>query len=96
MSDSNTSLKLNVGGTVPLRDAVYIVRASDAELLELLERGEYCNVLCGRQMGKTSLMVRTKARLAEKGFLTAEVDVAGRLDNVRNASEATTDKGRKQ
>jgi WD40 repeat protein/nucleoside phosphorylase len=72
-------LKLQVGGAVNLRKAVYIVRPTDDELLELLERGEYCNVLCSRQMGKTSLLNRTRGRLDERGIHCAMIDVAGHL-----------------
>ena len=58
---------------------MYIIRPSDDEVFDLLSRGEYCNVLCSRQMGKTSLLMRAKRRLAEFGVKTASIDVAGFL-----------------
>ena len=70
-------LDLKLGGAVNPRKYVYIVRPSDDEVFRLLEAGEYCNVLCSRQMGKTSLLLRTKTRLAEAGVKSAQVDLAG-------------------
>jgi hypothetical protein len=84
MVTPTSELKLQVGGTVNPRTGVYIIRPSDAELLALLERGEYANVLCSRQMGKSSLLVRTKARLHEKGYATAAIDVAGYLGTMND------------
>jgi DNA-directed RNA polymerase specialized sigma24 family protein len=80
-------LRLQVGGTVNPRTSIYIVRPSDDELLRLLQRGEYANVLCSRQMGKSSLLVRTKARLHEQGYATAAIDVAGYLGTMGDADE---------
>ena len=53
-------------------------------MFDLLERGEYCNVLCSRQMGKTSLLLRTKEYLSKKGVRTASIDVAGYLGSPEN------------
>jgi|GEM_PF-1904142 len=79
--------KLKAGGAVDFQTSVYIVRPSDDELLRWLESGEYANVLCSRQTGKTSLLKRTKARLAERGYATAEVEVAGYLGSPKDAAE---------
>ncbi|MDQ2695729.1 MAG: AAA-like domain-containing protein, partial [Pseudomonadota bacterium] len=79
MTDAPQPLRLQAGGAVNWRTSVYVIRPSDDQLLALLEQGEYCNVLCSRQMGKTSLLKRTRARLKEKGVKTAEIDVAGAL-----------------
>lgn len=82
-----TKPRLQVGGAINPRTSVYVVRPSDDELLRLLEGGEYANVLCSRQMGKSSLLMRTKARLAEKGYRTAAIDVAGYLGSSSEADE---------
>src|SRR5438105_4537109 len=60
------------GGTLPLDASSYVERQADRELLADLLEGEFCYVLDTRQMGKSSLMVRTAARLREQG---ATVDV---------------------
>ena len=76
---------LQVGGAVNLRQSVYIVRPTDDQLLALLERSEYCNVLCSRQMGKTSLLQRTRQRLRAQGVRTSAFDVAGVLGSPPDA-----------
>ncbi|WP_224363550.1 AAA-like domain-containing protein [Hyalangium versicolor] len=75
MSDASKP-KLQAGGTINSTKHVYIVRPTDDELLDYLLGGEYCNVLCPRQMGKSSLMIRTQACLVERGVRVAEVDMA--------------------
>jgi DNA-directed RNA polymerase specialized sigma24 family protein len=87
MSTSDHELRLQVGGTVNPRTGVYIVRPSDDQLLQLLERSEYANILCSRQMGKSSLLMRTKSRLAKKGYAVAAIDVAGYLGSSSDADE---------
>jgi Tol biopolymer transport system component len=64
------------GGTLWSEASSYIVRPADEELYRLTLAGEYCNVLAARQMGKSSLMVRTANRLREAGVRTAILDVS--------------------
>ena len=59
--------RLQAGGTLNPRRDLYIERPEDAQLLELLPDGQYVNVLTSRQMGKSSLMVRTAEALAKRG-----------------------------
>ena len=89
MSTKPTQPRLKVGGTVDSRRDVYIIRPSDDEVFDLLERGEYCNVLCSRQMGKSSLLLHAKMQLAEAGVKTALIDVAGYLGSVPTESVDT-------
>ncbi|RYG19204.1 hypothetical protein EON82_21735, partial [bacterium] len=63
------------GGTVPPGSPSYVERAADRELFDALLAGEYCYVLNSRQMGKSSLAVRTIAKLAEARVKTAFVDL---------------------
>jgi WD40 repeat protein len=63
------------GGTLPPDSASYIERDSDALLVDALKRGRYCYILNTRQMGKSSLSVRTIAKLEQQGIRTAFVDL---------------------
>jgi hypothetical protein len=64
------------GGTLWREAPSYIVRPADDELFRLALEGEYCDVLAARQMGKSSLMVRTAKRLQESGVRTAILDIS--------------------
>src|SRR5262249_54155120 len=52
------------------------------ELLEGLQRGEFCYVLTSRQMGKSSLMVRTATRLRAEGTAVAILDLTSLGQNL--------------
>ncbi|NEN97191.1 MAG: NACHT domain-containing protein [Moorea sp. SIO3I7] len=64
-----------VGGTLKVSDRSYVPRATDQELLDNLINGEYCYVLTTRQMGKSSLMVRTAVKLKEFNIRSAIIDL---------------------
>lgn len=64
-----------VGGTMHLNAASYVERRADRALFEALAKGEFCYVLTSRQMGKSSLMIRTAARLREAGIGVAVLDL---------------------
>src|SRR5689334_21758742 len=59
------------GGTLPTSAPSYVTRQADSDLFESLLSGEFCYVLNTRQMGKSSLMVRTASRLREAGLCVA-------------------------
>ena len=64
------------GGTLWREAPSYIVRPADNELFRLALAGEYCDVLAARQMGKSSLMVRSAKRLQENGVRSAILDIS--------------------
>src|SRR5262245_22117173 len=63
------------GGSLPSDNPSYVERKADRELHEALRRGEFCYVLTARQMGKSSLKVRTAARLREEGVQVGVLDL---------------------
>ncbi len=79
--------ELQAGGNLVPEQHLYIERPEDAQLLELLERNEYCNVLSSRQVGKSSLVTRTSAALATRGYSVVIIDVAGTLGSPVSADE---------
>ena len=64
-----------VGGTVQASGGLYLPRKVDEELLALCRAGTFAYVLTSRQMGKSSLMVRTAERLAEGGIHAVIIDL---------------------
>jgi formylglycine-generating enzyme required for sulfatase activity len=63
------------GGTLAPHVPSYVTRPADDELLALAASGEFCYVLTTRQMGKSSLMVRTARRLQDQGVRIAIIDL---------------------
>lgn len=61
-------------GTVG-EDGYYIERPCDQELYSALSRLEYCHVLAPRQIGKSSLRVRTLKRLRATGVRCVDFDL---------------------
>ena len=65
-----------VGGTLRQDAPSYVERQADRDLYDGLVQGKFCYVLTPRQMGKSSLMVRTAARLREEnGAAVAVLDL---------------------
>ena len=65
-----------VGGTVQANDqGVYIARQADTELLQLCRDATFAYVLTPRQMGKSSLMIRTAEQLIEEGIQSVIIDL---------------------
>ena len=64
-----------VGGSLREDSPTYIKRKADEDLYRDLCNGEFCYVLYPRQMGKSSLQVKTKQRLKAEGIACVAIDV---------------------
>jgi hypothetical protein len=75
MTSPCPAVRYVAGGTVQAGQGVYIERPTDATLLHLCREGAFAYVLTSRQMGKSSLMVRTAERLLEEGIRPVIIDL---------------------
>lgn len=76
MNRNATSSYFVVSGTLTDSAACYVERPADAALLDALRQGELCYILDTRQVGKSSLIVRTAARLRHEAIRTAVTDIS--------------------
>jgi WD40 repeat protein len=74
MTSSRESFYIT-GGTLPATASCYVERAADSEILQGILSGAYVYVLDSRQMGKSSISVRTLLKLKDAGVRTAFVDL---------------------
>lgn len=77
MNPTRTSSFFNAGGTLNRDAPSYVQRSADEELYRQVMAKQYCYVLTSRQMGKSSLMVRTAERIHKEGVQTAVIDLSG-------------------
>ncbi|MFN0084585.1 MAG: AAA-like domain-containing protein [Blastocatellia bacterium] len=71
-----------VGGTLHHDAPCYVYREADRELMESLLNGEFCYVLTPRQMGKSSLMIRTASHLVDIGSGVVILDLTAAGQNL--------------
>ena len=65
----------HVGGTLPPDSRSYVYRPADEKLYQDLKSGEFCYILNSRQMGKSSLRVKTMQRMQAEGFICLSIDI---------------------
>ncbi len=70
--------EFKVGGSLGENAPSYVVRQADEELYHYLKLGEICYIFNSRQMGKTSLIVRTQNRLKAEGYACTSLDFSVR------------------
>lgn len=81
----NDSYRYQVGGALSEDILSYVTRAADHQFYQALQAQEFCYVLNSRQMGKSSLMVRTLARLKSEGWAGIVLDFSAKDSQVEQA-----------
>jgi hypothetical protein len=71
-----------IGGTLHHDSPAYVEREADKQLRSVLTAGEFAYVLTSRQMGKSSLMVRTTQELTKQGVKVVVLDFTAVGQNV--------------
>ncbi len=78
MKVEQEAYEYRVGGSLPEDAPSYTIRQADRDFYAGLKAGDFCYVFNSRQMGKTSLLVRTLYRLRGEGVACTTIDVSGR------------------
>ncbi|RUT04083.1 hypothetical protein DSM106972_049970 [Dulcicalothrix desertica PCC 7102] len=73
-----TNYEYKVGGSLGENAPSYVVRQADSDLYHSLKAGEFCYIFNSRQMGKTSLIIRTMNKLQAEGFACTSLDFSVR------------------
>ncbi len=76
-SRNATNFHFQVGGSLPADAPTYVQREADEQLVRNIRRGEFSYVFNTRQMGKSSLRVRSVNGLRAEGFACVSVDLSG-------------------
>lgn len=77
MPEVKPEFEFRVGGSLESDAPSYVTRQADSEFYEGLKAGKFCYVLNSRQMGKSSLRVRTMQRLSAEGTVCVFIDLTG-------------------
>jgi len=73
-----TDYEYKVGGSLGENAPSYVIRQADSDLYHSLKAGEFCYIFNSRQMGKTSLIIRTINKLQAEGFACTSLDFSVR------------------
>ncbi|MBE8968464.1 AAA-like domain-containing protein [Nostocales cyanobacterium LEGE 12452] len=74
---ANNSDFYQIGASLSSNAQSYVQRLADEKFYQNLRAGKFCYVLNSRQMGKSSLRVRTMQRLEAEGTVCAAIDLTG-------------------
>ena len=74
MSETVSSA-FQTGGSLPPDNPYYVSRRADDDLYTSIINGEFCYILAARQMGKSSLCVRTMKRLLNQNIACCSIDL---------------------
>jgi adenylate cyclase len=77
MIETNSNYEYQVGGSLDSDAPSYVAREADSAFYQALKTGQFCYVLNSRQMGKSSLRVRTMKRLQAEGTVCVFIDLTG-------------------
>lgn len=77
MKNQQIPFTFQVGGSLASYAGSYVSRSADLDLYEGLKAGEFCYVLNSRQMGKSSLRVRTMQKLMKENICCGFIDLTG-------------------
>ncbi|MEM9214458.1 MAG: CHASE2 domain-containing protein [Cyanobacteria bacterium P01_F01_bin.150] len=76
-TSSNPTYSYQPGGSLPPDSPTYVKRQADADLYQSLLAGIYCYILNARQMGKSSLRIRTMKLLEQQGIACTDIELSG-------------------
>ncbi|MCI4668453.1 MAG: SUMF1/EgtB/PvdO family nonheme iron enzyme [Bacteroidia bacterium] len=70
------STYFQAGGSLSSDTKVYVERSADKEIIDVIKRSRFCYVLSARQMGKSSLKIKTIDTLKEQDWKCAGVEIS--------------------
>ena len=77
MIETKSTYEYQVGGSLDGYAPSYVVRQADSDFYQALKDRQFCYVLNSRQMGKSSLRVRTMKKLQAEGIICVFIDLTG-------------------